>query len=103
MYLTPNKTNLLSYIGQNICIYKKLLIIGELVMTKKERDEIFKAINNVSKKVNEASLKLDELVQRINSLTNEKISFNSGGIDEIGTILAVHDEAIDELANIISS
>ena len=71
-------------------------------MTKTERDAIFKAINNVSKKVNETSLKLDELIQRINSLKDEKISLNSGGIDDLGSIVAIHDEAIDELANIIS-
>ena len=71
-------------------------------MNKTERDAIFKAINNVSKKVNETSLKLDELIQRINSLTDEKISLNGGGIDDLGSIVAIHDEAIDELANIIS-
>ena len=71
-------------------------------MNKAERDAIFKAINNVSKKVNETSLKLDELIQRINSLTDEKISINSGGIDEIANIVALHDEAIDELANSVS-
>ena len=71
-------------------------------MNKAERDAIFKAINNVSKKVNETSLKLDELIQRINSLTDEKISRNSGGIDELANIVAVHDEAVDELANSVS-
>lgn len=71
-------------------------------MNKTERDAIFKAINNVSKKVNETSLKLDELIQRINSLTDEKISINSGGIDELADIIALHDEAIDELANSVS-
>ena len=71
-------------------------------MNKAERDAFFKAINNVSKKVNETSLKLDELIQRINSLTDEKISLNGGGIDDLGSIVAIHDKAIDELANIIS-
>ena len=71
-------------------------------MNKAERDAIFKAINNVSNKVNETSLKLDELIQRINSLTDEKISLNSGGIDDLANIVALYDEAIDELANSVS-
>lgn len=71
-------------------------------MNKTEREAIFKAINNVSKKVNETSSKLDELIQRFNSLTDEKISINSGGIDELADIVALYDEAIDELANSVS-
>ena len=71
-------------------------------MNKIERDAIFKAINNVSKKVNETSLKLDELIQRINSLTDEKISINSGGIDDLANIVALHDETIDELTKAVS-
>ena len=71
-------------------------------MTQKERLEIYKAINNVSKKVNEMSQKMDSVMQMLNNLATEKISINTGGIDDLANIVTLYDEAIDELANSVS-
>ena len=67
-------------------------------MNKKEREEIYKAINGVSNKVNEVSQKLDEVIQAVNKLTNERIDASGTAIDDIANMIAVHNEAIDSLA-----
>ena len=67
-------------------------------MNKKEREEIYKAINGVSNKVNEVSQKLDEVMQMLNKLTNERIDASGTAIDDIANMIAVHNEAIDSLA-----
>ena len=72
-------------------------------MNKKEREEIYKAINDVSNKVNDISQKQDEIMQMLNRKANEKISVNAGGIDDLGSAVTAHDEAIDELATMITS
>ena len=71
-------------------------------MNKKEREEIYKAINNVSNKVNEVSQKLDEVMQALNANANEKITVNSGGIDGLADMVATHDGAIEELATMVA-
>ena len=71
-------------------------------MNKEDRNEIFKAINAVSRKVNDVSQKLDEVMQILNASANEKISVNSGGIDGLADMVATHDGAIEELATIVS-
>ena len=71
-------------------------------MNKKEREEIYKAINSVSNKVNEVSQKQDEIMQMLNANANEKITVNSGGIDGLADMVATHDGAIEELATIVS-
>ena len=71
-------------------------------MTQKERSEIYKAINNVSKKVNDVSQKLDEFIQQLNAQTEEKVLLNSGAVDDIGSVVTTHDEAIEELAIMIA-
>ncbi len=71
-------------------------------MTKKEKSEIYKAINNVSKKVNEVSQKLDELIQQLNAQAEEKILLNSGAVDDLGSVVTTHDEAIEELATMVA-
>ena len=71
-------------------------------MTQKERLEIYKAINNVSKKVNDVSQKMDSVMQMLNNLATEKISINAGGIDGLSDVVAAHDGAIDDLATLIS-
>ena len=71
-------------------------------MTKNEKMEIYKAINDVSNKLNGVSVKLDKLITRLNQEAHEKIDVNMGGIDDIATIVSTHDEAIDELATLIS-
>ena len=71
-------------------------------MNKKEREEIYKAINGVSNKVNEVSQKLDEVMQMLNANANEKITVNSGGIDGLADMVATHDGAIEELATMVA-
>lgn len=67
-------------------------------MNRNDREEIFKAINAVSKKVNELSQKQDEILQKLNALTNERIDASGTAIDEMANMIAVHNEAIDSLA-----
>ena len=45
-------------------------------MNRKEREEVFKAINDVAKRVNDVSQKLDEVMQKLNSDSNERITVN---------------------------
>lgn len=71
-------------------------------MNKSERDEVFKAINAVSKRVNDVSRKLDEVMQILNANANEKIGVNSGGIDGLAEMVASHDGAIEELATMVA-
>ena len=71
-------------------------------MNKEDRNEIFKAINAVSRKVNDVSQKLDEVMQILNANANEKITVNSGGIDGLADMVATHDGAIEELATIVA-
>ena len=71
-------------------------------MNKEDRNEIFKAINAVSRKVNDVSQKLDEVMHKLNANANEKISVNSGGIDGLADMVATHDGAIAELAAMVA-
>lgn len=71
-------------------------------MNKEDRNEIFKAINAVSRKVNDVSQKLDEVMQIFNASANEKISVNSGGIDGLADMVSAHDGAIEDLATIVA-
>ena len=70
-------------------------------MNNKEREEVFKAINAVANKVNDVSQKLDAVMQMLNNSANEKISVNSGGIDGLADMVAIHDGAIEELATMV--
>lgn len=72
------------------------------MLNRKERAEIFKAINTVSKKVNELSQKQDEILQKLNALTNERIDASGTAIDEMANMIATHNEAIDNLAEMIT-
>ena len=71
-------------------------------MNRQDRMEIFKAINNVSKRQNEMSRKLDEVIQMLNAQTNERITVGNKGIDDIVDMVVAHNEAIDSLAEIIT-
>ena len=71
-------------------------------MNRKEREEVFKAINDVANRVNDVSQKLDDVMQMLNANANEKITVNSGGIDGLADMVATHDGAIEDLATIIS-
>ena len=76
--------------------------IGGQIMNRKEREEVFKAINAVANRVNDVSQKLDEVMQILNASANEKISVNSGGIDGLADMVSAHDGAIEDLATIVS-
>lgn len=70
-------------------------------MTKNEKMEIYKAINDVSNKLNGVSVKLDELILKLNDKTNKRININANAVDDIAEMLSIHDSAIDELATIV--
>ena len=72
-------------------------------MTRKDKEQIYKAINNVSKNVNDISQKQDEIMQMLNNLTNERIDASGMAIDDIANMIAVHNEAIDSLAETIAT
>lgn len=72
-------------------------------MTRKDKEQIYKAINNVSRKVNDMSQKQDEIMQMLNNLTNERIDASGMAIDDIANMIAVHNEAIDSLAEMTAT
>ena len=71
-------------------------------MNRQGKAEIYKAINNVSKKQNEMSQKLDEVMQMLNNLTNERITIGDTAIDDIADMVVAHNEAIDGLAEMLT-
>ena len=71
-------------------------------MNRHDRMEIFRAINNVSKRQNEMEQKLDEVMQMLNAQTNERITVGNKGIDDIVDMVVAHNEAIDGLAEMIT-
>lgn len=71
-------------------------------MNRHDRMEIFKAINNVSKRQNEMSRKLDEVMQMLNAKANDRINADDTAIDDIADMVATHNEAIDSLAEMIT-
>ena len=71
-------------------------------MNRQDRMEIFRAINNVSKRQNEMSRKLDEIVQMLNAKANDRINADDTAIDDIADMVAAHNEAIDSLAEMIT-
>ena len=71
-------------------------------MNRQGKAEIYKAINNVSKRQNEMSRKLDEVMQMLNNLTNERITIGDTAIDDIADMVVAHNEAIDGLAEMIT-
>ena len=71
-------------------------------MNRHDRMEIFRAINNVSKRQNEMEQKLDAVMQMLNAQTNERITVGNKGIDDIVDMVVTHNEAIDNLAEMIT-
>lgn len=71
-------------------------------MNRQDRMEIFRAINNVSKRQNEMSRKLDEIVQMLNAQANDRINADDTAINDIADMVAAHNEAIDSLAEMIT-
>ena len=71
-------------------------------MNRQDRMEIFRAINNVSKRQNEMSRKLDEVMQMLNAQANDRINADDTAIDDIADMVSTHNEAIDSLAEMIT-
>ena len=71
-------------------------------MNRQDRMEIFRAINNVSKRQNEMEQKLDAVMQMLNAQTNERITVDNKGIDDIVDMVVAHNEAIDGLAEMLT-
>ena len=60
----------------------------------KEREEIYKAINEVSNKVNDLSVRLDEYIHRLDEATNNRVTITADGLDSLADDVAQHQEAI---------
>ena len=71
-------------------------------MKRQDRMEIFRAINNVSKRQNEMEQKLDAVMQMLNAHANDRINADDTAIDDIADMVAAHNEAIDSLAEMIT-
>ena len=71
-------------------------------MNRQDRIEIFRAINNVSKRQNEMEQKLDEVMQMLNAQANDRINADDTAIDDIADMVATHNDAIDSLAEMIT-
>ena len=71
-------------------------------MNRQDRMEIFRAINNVSKRQNEMEQKLDEVMQMLNAQANDRINADDTAIDDRADMVAAHNEAIDSLAEMIT-
>lgn len=63
-------------------------------MDSKEREEIFKAINEVSNKVNDLSVRLDDYIRRLDEATNNRVTITADGLDSLADDVAQHQEAI---------
>lgn len=64
--------------------------------------ETAKAINSLSKKVNDIARRLDSFLGSRCDKNVEEIRIADGGIMDMANIISAHDEAITELANIVS-
>ena len=69
--------------------YKKVEIVDS-----KEREEVFKAINEVSNKVNDLSVRLDEYIHLLDEATNNRVTVTADGLDSLSDDVAQHQEAI---------
>lgn len=65
-------------------------------------NEVAKALNELSKKINSIQLQLDRYftIKHEENLTDIKLSEN--GLLEVAEMVSLHDEAISELARIVS-
>ena len=64
--------------------------------------EIAKAINDVSRRLTEAEQKIELFLLNKHEQNKEAISITDDGVVDIADILNTHDEAIADLANVIS-
>ena len=63
-------------------------------MNRKEREEIYQAINEVSNKVNDLSVRLDDYIRRLYEATNNQVTITADGLDSSADDVAQHQEAI---------
>ena len=63
-------------------------------MNRKEREEVFQAINEVSNKVNDLSVRLDEYIHRLDEATNNRVTITADGLDSLSDDVAQNQEAI---------
>ena len=63
-------------------------------MNRKEREEIYQAINEVSNKVNDLSVRLDEYIHRLDEATNNRVTITEDGLDSLADDVAQYQEAI---------
>ena len=63
-------------------------------MNNKEREEVFKAINEVSNKVKHVSVSLNEYIRRLDEATNNRVTITADGLDSLADDVAQHQEAI---------
>ena len=63
-------------------------------MNRKEREEIYKAINEVSNKVNDLSVRLEDYIRRLDEETNKRVTITADGLDSLADDVAQHQEAI---------
>lgn len=63
-------------------------------MNKSEREEVFKAINDVANRVNDLSVRFDEYIHRLDEATNNRVTITADGLDSLADDVAQHQEAI---------
>ena len=63
-------------------------------MDGKEREEVFKAINDVANRVNDLSVRLNEYIHRLDEATNNRVTITADGLDSLADDVAQHQEAI---------
>ena len=68
-------------------------------MNNKEREEVFKDINEVTNKVNDLSIRLNEYIHRLDEATNNRVTITADGLDSLADDVAQHQEAILALQN----
>ena len=57
-------------------------------MNRQDRMEIFRAINNVSKRQNEMEQKLDEVMQMLNAQANDRINADDTAVEDLSNAIA---------------
>ena len=65
--------------------------------------EVEKAINTLSKKINSIERKLDEYTVMLHQKNADEINVSEGGMMDIANIVSSHEEAIADLADIVST